>query len=67
MKLQLDITISKEAIEAFWEEHSYLRALDHKSLVHNPYDACIIREVAASLEWEDIGHVNEAMLVEEKS
>ena len=67
MKLLLDINLSREGIDNHWKENPDFRTLDHhKSSTHTPYEECVIRELVAGLEWEDLAHVNEVTLVEAK-
>ena len=56
MKLQLNVTVNKEAIEKFWDEHPNLRALDHAAKLPS-YEACVVREMSAAVEYDSIGFV----------
>ena len=66
MKLLLDITPSTEDIDTFWKEHPDLRALDHAAKLP-PYVACIVREMNAAVEYDDIAYVIEATLLDNES
>ena len=64
MKIQFTITVNKEAIEKFWNEHPALRLLDHSAKLPC-YEACVVREMSAAVEFDGIGFVTGATLMVE--
>ena len=62
MKFQIEVNASEKDIEQLWDEHPNLRALDHAAKLP-PYEACIVREMSAAVEFDSIGFVTAATLV----
>ena len=54
VKVLIDVPLSKEGIDEFWEAHPMLREIDHEDKSPNPYTQCIVREIAAALEMEGL-------------
>ena len=65
MKLQFEITLNEKRIERFWQEHPNLRTLDSESKLPS-YEACIVREMSAAVEFDGIGYVTGTTLVTEE-
>ena len=62
MKLQLNVTMNKEAIEKFWDEYPIYRTFDHNAKLP-PYEACVVREMSTAVKFDGIGLVTAATLV----